>query len=315
MTFTLRCRQDSLWLRGWVATIGLLLGLCGGGRIAQAQELPSHYVDIFCGAELNYRDITHRRVYDVLINLTPGAKWYMPHHWQAGMQWYVPVLNQYGEYYKRVRLNVLTLSKEWFPGQKWAIKASGGLFSRERYGLDVKAMYCVNSWLALRAQAGLTGFCSMATGWNASPIGRLTGTAEADLYLSRWNTEFRIRGGRYIYEDYGGTLEIMRHFTHCTVGIFGEYGNLWKSNAGFKVVMMIPPYRRKIRTVNVRPASNFRLTNNFAAEMYAMKMYNTDPEENEREGWFDRRKMEWGVNRMTKDFELKKVEKKIQHEK
>lgn len=34
-------------------------------------------------------------------------------------------------------------------------------------------------------------------------------------------------------------------------------------------------------------------------------MYTTDPEENEREGWFDRERLNWGANRMTPDFVVK----------
>lgn len=67
-------------------------------------------------------------------------------------------------------------------------------------------------------------------------------------------------------------------------------------------MMMIPPYKRKRRTVNIRPASNFRLTYSIDGDAYANKMYTTDPEENEREGWFDRKALHWGSNTMEPDF-------------
>lgn len=288
----------------------IALTLCCCPKANAQRWLKESHADFFCGVDFNYRDITHNKVYDILLNLTPGAKWFFPRHWQANVQVLVPVYNDYGDYYKRVRLNVASISKEWHFGERLFLKGTGGLFTSERYGIDVKAMYVATEWLALRAQAGVTGFCSMATGWTASRMERVTGTMEADFYLPRWNTEFRLRAGRYIYEDYGATAEAMRHFTHCTVGVFGEYSDQWEANAGFKVVMMIPPYRRRQRAVNVRPASNFRLTNNFSAEPYAMQMYDTDPEENEREGWFCRDSLRWGVNNMTRDFEIKGREAK-----
>jgi len=259
-------------------------------------------IDIFCGAELNYRDIFHKKAYEFLINLTPGIKWYMGKGWQAAGQIYIPVYNDYGGYYERVRLNMAVLSKESHWNGHWFMKASGGLFGNERYGLDLKGIYIVNDWLAIEAQAGWTGFCSMANGWHASTPERWTALAGADVYLNRYDTQFRVRGGRYVYKDYGAQLEIMKHFKHCTVSVYGEYSNLWGKNGGFKVVMMIPPYKRKHRKVNVRPASNFRFTNNFMAYPYANLMYTTDPEENEREGWFDRHAFQWGVNRKTQDF-------------
>lgn len=282
--------------------IGLLLLVLLVFSPMKAQNYRTGQVDIFCGAELNYRDIFHNKAYEFLINLTPGIKWYMGKGWQAAAQAYVPVYNDYGDYYKRVRLNMAVLSKETYWKDRWFLKASGGLFGDERYGLDLKGMYIVNDWLALEAQAGWTGFCSMANGWRASTPERWMALAGADVYLNRYDTQFRLRGGRYVYKDYGVQLEILKHFKHCTVTVYGEYSDLWGKNGGFKFVMMIPPYKRKYRKVNVRPASNFRFTNNFMAYPYSNLMYTTDPEENEREGWFDREAFQWGVNRKTQDF-------------
>lgn len=94
------------------------------------------------------------------------------------------------------------------------------------------------------------------------------------------------------------------------MGLYGEYSNEGGKNAGFKVVMMIPPYKRKRRTVNFRPASNFRLTYSMEGDAYANKMYTTDPEENEREGCFDRNALQWGSNTMKPDFTTKEGGKK-----
>lgn len=288
--------------RRWL--VSLLAVLCLGATGSQAQPaIPAGQVDIFVGADFNFRDLYHNgRVYDILLNLTPGVKWNMGKGWQAAAQVMVPVYNDYGDYYKRVRLNMAVLSKEFHWNGRWHLKASGGLFGSERYGLDLKGMYVVNPWLALEAQAGWTGFCSMATGWEASTPQRLTALAGVDVYLSKWNTQFRARGGRFLYEDYGATAEVMRHFNHCTVGLYGEYSDEGGANAGFKVIVMIPPYKRKRHRVNFRPASNFRLTYSLEGDAYANKMYMTDPEENEREGWFDRERLPWGCNTMEPDF-------------
>ena len=282
----------------------LLLIISFDAKIVQAQPaIPAGQVDVFMGVDFNYRDLLHNgRVYDLLINLTPGIKWNMGKGWQTAAQAFIPVVNQYGDRYKKVRLTMAVLSKEMHFRSRWYLKASGGLFGMERYGLDLKGMYVVNSWLALEAQAGWTGYCSMAAGWEASLPKRLTALAGADFYLSKWNTQFRMRGGRFVYEDYGAIVEIMRHFNHCTVGVYGEYSDKGGKNAGFKVVMMIPPYKRHRRKVNFRPASNFRLTYSLEGDAYANKMYMTDPEENEREGWFDRNALKWGSNTMEPDF-------------
>lgn len=279
--------------------------LCGISLNAQNISKDMGKVEIFMGAELHYRDLFWNKIYEVLVNLTPGVKWHIGNHWQLAGQVIAPVYNDYGERYKKIRLNMATLSKEWDWNGRQFFKLSGGLFSRERYGLDAKWMYPVNNWLALDAQVGLTGFCSMAADWECSKMTRVTGWGGVRLYMEKVNTEMRLKSGRFVYEDYGVHTEVMRHFKHCTVGVYAQYSDRWKENGGFKVVMMIPPYKRKARKIEVRPASNFRLTYDIQAQGYAVKGYNTDPEENEREGNFDRNRLKWGTNKMAPDFSIK----------
>lgn len=263
-------------------------------------------VDIFMGADFNYRDIWfNNRVYDVLVNLTPGIKWNMGHRWEVAAQMYVPVVNQYGNRYQKVRLNMAVLSKQLAVGPHWKMKLSGGWFSAERYGVDIKNMILMNRWLAMTAQLGITGHCSMAAGWEASTMKRITAWIGPEMYLHRWNTQISVRGGRYLYGDYGVVGEGFRHFRHASVGVYASYSNRGKEDAGFKVIMMLPPYKRQARKVNIRPASNFRLTYSVEANDYANRIYFTDPEENEREGWFDRDLLPWGTNIMTPDFIVK----------
>lgn len=263
-------------------------------------------VDVFMGVDFNYRDIFwNGRVYDVLVNLTPGVRWNMGHRWEAAAQAFIPVINQYGDRYKSVRLNMAVLSKQLAIGRHWKMKLSGGLFGSERYGLDVKNLFILNRWLAITAQVGVTGYCSMASGWEASTMERLTAQVGPEIYLHRWNTQISVRGGRYVYGDYGVTGEGFRHFKHVSVGVYGLYSNKGKEDAGFKVIVMLPPYKRPVRKVNVRPASNFRLTYSVEAEAYANRTYFTDPEQNERTGWFDRDLLPWGADWMSPDFTVK----------
>lgn len=295
-----------LWTnKGWGRIRMLCMFVCFP-LAGMSQTVQDTRVDLFVGADLHYRDIFHNKLYEVLVNLTPSIKWYMGNHWQLAGQALVPVYNDYGDRYKKVRLNMAVLSKEWGWYGKHFLKVSGGLFGLERYGLDVKWMFPVTRWLALDAQAGITGHCSMAVGWECSKMERLTGQAGMNFYIEKVNTEFRIHGGRYVYEDYGVKVEAMRHFTHCTVGIYAQYNDKEKETGGFKVVMMIPPYKRKASKVRIRPASNFRLTYDANGLPYAVKMYTTDPEENEREGNFDRKRLQWGANRMAADFKVKR---------
>jgi len=254
----------------------------------------SSAIELFMGADLNYRDNSWDKVYDVLLNLTPGVKWNAGQGWRVSAQALIPVYNSYGSYYSRVRLNVANVSKEFNWG-KFNLKPTVGLFTRERYGIDVKSMYHMKDWLSFECQLGYTGFCSMADGWKCSHLSRICAVGGANFYIRDWQSQVRLRAGRFLYEDFGVTCDIMRHFKHCSVGLYGKYSDSYENiNGGFKVVMMIPPYHyKKARKVRFRPQSNFRLTYNLRGDAFGVKMYDTDPEENERNGWFDADSKQW----------------------
>ena len=263
-------------------------------------------LEIFCGADLNYKDVNALRLYDILLYLTPGAKWHLGHEWQVAGQVGLPIVNDgYDKKYDYVSLKNLTLSKQFHFSPKQHVKLSGGLFSKHRYGIDVKWMGIVNKWLAFTAQGGLTGKYAAERVWGVDHLKTLTALAGAKVYLQRWNTQFGITAGRYIAKDYGVEGEVMRHYKHCTVSLFGEVHenpsyviNGTRYAGGFRVVVMLPDCKLGKGKVKLRPASNFRLTADMNTERTLQKMYYTDPEENEREGWFSRDEVRWGVNLM-----------------
>ncbi len=65
---------------------------------------------------------------------------------------------------------------------------------------------------------------------------------------------------------------------------------------------MLPPYKRTRRKVNFRPASNFGISYQVEAGSYYMREYDTEPEQNERSGWFDPDMLPWGPDTMAPDF-------------
>lgn len=263
-------------------------------------------VDFFCGADLNYKDVNLLRLYDVLFYLTPGVKWHIGHEWQLAGQVGLPIVNEgYDKKYDYVSLKNLSLSKQFHFSDKQHVKASGGLFSRHRYGIDVKWLYLVNDWLAIDAQCGFIGKYAAERIWGFDDMNTLTFTVGAKAYLQQWNTEFGISGGRYIEKDFGIQGEVLRHFTHCTVSLFGQVHekpsyviNGTRLAGGFRVVILLPDKHVGKGKVRLRPASNFRLTADMNTERTLQKMYYTDPEENEREGWFSCDEVKWGVNLM-----------------
>lgn len=269
-------------------------------------------LEFFAGIDFNYRDIVLDKPYAFLINVTPGFKLHIWDHLQLDAGFIIPVVNQYGDDYARPRLNVFSLSHQMKFG-KFALKPSIGLFTQERYGIDLKAMYTPTPWLALEVQGGYTGYCSMAHGWDMSPMSRYLALAGFDFYLRKWNTQFRVIGGRFLKDDNGVLVEGFRHFRHTSVGLYVQYSDFNSSsgrtlsdfNGGFKIVIAIPPYKRSGKhKVTFRPADNFRFTYNMNADPHSNKTYFTDSEQNERHGWFSPDILPWGANNIY-DFQMK----------
>ncbi len=288
----------------------LLLALLAVGSVPR---LEAQRVDIFSGVDFNFKDLNFKRQYDLLINLTPGFRWDMGGHLQLAGQVYVPIVNQYGADYGYVRPNIFVLSKQLRLGHLY-LKGSVGKFSHDRYGLDLKAFLPLSGWFALEAQAGYVGLLYTWPDWYIGRPDRFAGTVGGDIYLKRWNAQLRGTAGWYLYQEYGFMAEAMRHFNHTTVSVYGCWHNTWNHrdefDAGFRVVVMLPPYHRRGRAVTFRPASNFRLSYTVMYQPYGNVMYKTDPEENERDGWFDRDLLPWGSHTMEPDFviEGKEVE-------
>ncbi|MCQ2307868.1 MAG: YjbH domain-containing protein [Bacteroidales bacterium] len=268
-------------------------------------------VDIFAGVDLKYRSIwLNDKMYELLINVTPGVKWRFGDCWQVTAQAFIPVVNDFGGYYKSARLNAAVVSKEFQAGSHY-LKLSGGLFGGERFGVDAKWLWPVTSWFAMEGQLGFTGYYVLTTSnVEFSYMDRLTGLFTARFYLKGSDTEFRISGGRFNLGDYGGRIAWLKHFKHISVSAFihggNRYGEVYKMDgtyeeqriAGGACIVVRLPFqgdRQHEKTLRVRPASNFRMTYDYMAEANALKMYVTDPEENERTGNFTKAK--WGITR------------------
>ena len=70
-----------------------MVGLVVSSLMARAQAPEAGTVEAFSGAELRYADTNYMRLYDVLINLTPGVKWHLGNDWLVTGQVFIPLVN------------------------------------------------------------------------------------------------------------------------------------------------------------------------------------------------------------------------------
>lgn len=288
-----------------VALLGLFLWT---GRPQAVSQNLSPGIDFFSGVDFNFRDINYKTQYEFLIRLNPGFKWNMGNHWQLSGQVLIPIVNQYGTEYSFFQVNALNISKE-FKISNLYLKATAGAFSLNTYGLDMKAFLPLCDWFAFEGQAGYVGSVYVSPYWEMTAPSRFVGTFGGDFYLTRWNTQFRGTIGRYLYRDFGFEMEAMRHFNHTSASIYGRWSNNEGFDAGFRFVIALPPYHRKHKEVNFRPISNFRTSYTVMYHIHSNRMYRTDPEENERDGWFSRDFLQWGSHTMKPDFIIKDLRK------
>lgn len=313
ISYTMHIRKSNFRPTWLILLAAMVLPAC---QNVFGQTQPKSF-DLFMDMDLQLSDMNWYRQYDVALALMPGFTWDMGNHWRLTSKFYIPLVNQISIEAHNFRPSILALSKEMKLGDLY-IKGSGGLFTNQRYGLDVKAFLPVAKWFAFECQIGLTGR-AVYEGFNHgalyqfSNMSRLTGTIGGDIYLSRWNTQLRGTIGRYVYEDYGVQCEAMRHFRHTTVSLFGRWSNRAGLDgklsdgldAGFSFTTMLPPYRRANRYFHIRPVSNFSLEYQINAKRYINNLYRTDAEENMRDGWFSRDLLDWGSHTMEPDFTIK----------
>ena len=266
-------------------------------------------IDFFSGLNFSFRDMNFYTQYEYLLQITPGFKWNMGHHWQLAGQAVIPILNHYGDDYKYVQVNALNISKELHIKSLY-LKTTAGVFSQNRYGVDLKAFLPLCDWFALEGQAGFVGVMVINPVWWCGSMNTFVWTAGGDIYLSKWNTQFRGVIGKYLFGDFGLEAEAMRHFNHTTVSVYGQWNDIQGFDAGFRFVIALPPYHRTHRKVNIRPASNYRVSYSVMYHPITNSYYHTDPEENERDGWFSRDLLHWGSHTMQPDFIITEKTKK-----
>lgn len=265
--------------------LGLILLLCSvciGAAFGQTSK-----VDIFSGVALQYNDDQPGQVYQARLDITPGFKWRLPHNASLAGQISIPLYNDYGKRYNKVRPSMLVFAKE-MNYYNWAyIKWSAGLFSHERYGLDAQMLCPIFDWLAIEGQASATGIMTFHDGYKRETyVNRLSAVGGLSGYWHQEDIQVRVLAGRFLYEDIGARAEIWKHYKHCSIGAYalssdGDIGG------GFKIVVRIPQAKKNLgRGVVLRPASNFNLDNRIHTGDNSCQMVRVDPEYNEQDGHF-----------------------------
>lgn len=237
--------------------------------------------DLVFYPEIHFRNIRLDRIYDWLVNLSPALEFSAWRGMKFTGQVIFPIVNQYGEKYKQIRPGFVTVSQAVRLPRQWFGKVTVGLFDENRWGADLKVFHPLrNEHFALYGEAGLTGASSFYNWeWYYSLPKRFTGRVGAQYYYARYNVQCNVTAARYLAGDYGGRIDLMRHFRYTTIGFYGLKTNKSDWNGGFFFAIALPPYKQKRSRVRVTTAPYIRAEYNTNADFYYGRSYCTSPDE------------------------------------
>lgn len=132
-------------------------------------------------------------------------------------------------------------------------RVSAGLFTRQRYGLDVTTTtFFAGGRAAVTLRAGQTGFAALDGGtWLYSDPDVTTYSVRADAYLlPQYGLGAGVTYGRYLSEEPGVRADLYRSFGNATVGVFALTSED-NPNVGGRLVLPLP-VRRHARPGRVR---------------------------------------------------------------
>lgn len=217
-------------------------------------------VDIVVYPEFSFRNIKLSRMYDFLINLSPAVEVSLWKGSKLSAQLVIPIVNDYGYKYDSVRPGIISLSQTFRLPYNIFVTGTVGFFSNNRWGGDIEADYHFkNERFYLDARVSYTGFGmwgEFKNNVNIHPFKygcttedmRVTFSIGGGYYWAKYNTQVAVHAERYLLGEYGGRLDVIRHFKYCSIGLYGmlvQYAGNKGINGGFRFQVNLPPYRYK----------------------------------------------------------------------
>jgi hypothetical protein len=230
-------------------------------------------------------------IYEIQFNIAPAVEFSL---WKGNSitgQVIIPIYNnehldKQGNYF---RPGFITISQEFrLPGPFFSC-VTLGKFNADRYGIDFSLTHPFrNPHWELSMNVGLTGWTYFSEGIlylgrEIKPTWNVTGS----YYYSRFNMQFDVRCGRYLYGDYGVRVDCTRHFGETAIGLYAMYSG-GEPNGGFHFTIPFPPGRRgKHNRVRILPPRYFDWEYRGVNLLVQGRYYKTSPDENPSGDYFN----------------------------
>jgi hypothetical protein len=192
-------------------------------------------------------------------NLAPEISAFFLKGMSLSAQLIIPLQNELEQEGNDWRPGLLTLNQTFRLPRNYFLSATMGYFTQQRYGFDLEIKkYFINGKASLGANVGYTGYASYLKGaWYYSTIDVLTTLIDAEYRVAPFDLIMRATYGKFLYQDRGGRLDILRQFGEVDIGFFVSKTQIG-TNGGFNFAIPIfPPKYLPTGSLRIRPAPYF----------------------------------------------------------
>lgn len=205
-------------------------------------------VDILVYPQLSYMNLIITQIYQVLFDLSPAVEVSLWPGSKFTGQIKIPVYNDgYGMLEDKVHPGHITLSQRFRLPYNIQGKLTVGYFNADRWGGDLAFFYPFkDERFSIDARIGYTGIGY----WNGFHLHyddkmRTTWSVGGNFYWPKYNTQFSLKGEKYILGEKGVKFEMIRHFRYASVGFYAMKAEHANSNGGFRFQVALPFYKKK----------------------------------------------------------------------
>lgn len=245
-------------------------------------------VDIVVYPDLSFQNYRISKIYESLWELSPTIEVSLWKGMKFNGQITIPIVNDgYPAINDHVRPGYITLSQTVRLPHRTFLTGRVGFFSNYRWGFDAKAKHFFkDERFSVEARMGYTGrgyFDKFA--FYHGKKWTLNGMIGGNFYWTKYNTQFSLKAERYLLEEYGVRVDMIRHFRHASIGFYGskvQYAGNNGFNGGFQFRIALPPYKykRKGYVPRVLPSESFGLIYNSGNERYYGQNFRAEPNDN-----------------------------------
>lgn len=253
----------------------------------EAKNSSRFKVDILVYPQLSFKNLIITQIYQVLFTLNPAIEVSLWPGMKFTGQLIVPVYNDgYGYLQDKVHPGFITLSQQFRLPYNIKGKATIGYFNADRYGADLMLFYPFKDdrfSLEGRIGAAAIGY------WDGFRLHydtefSTTWSLGVNFYWPKYNTSFSLKGEQYLMGEKGLKFEMTRHFRYASVGFYAQKAKEANTNGGFRIQVLLPPYKYK-RFKNkyiprLNTSYNMGIVYNAGNERYYYRQYRTAADEN-----------------------------------